>query len=87
DFGTDFQVCFLTNQTAEDVEQSINGVSEVEHVEIIQGSPLQPAEKPEEPQADTPAAAPVRQDKPKQPAKNDEQSKHTSGGSKTIRVN
>ncbi|MCC2528963.1 chemotaxis protein CheA [Bacillus sp. FSL K6-1012] len=87
DFGTDFQVCFLTNQTAEDVEQIINGVSEVEHVEIIQGSPLQPAEKPEEPQADTPAAAPVRQDKPKQPAKNDEQSKHTSGGSKTIRVN
>ncbi|MBV7320630.1 MULTISPECIES: chemotaxis protein CheA [Bacillus] len=87
DFGTDFQVCFLTNQTAEDVEQIINGVSEVEHVEIIRGSPLQPAEKPEEPQADTPAAAPVRQDKPKQPAKNDEQSKHTSGGSKTIRVN
>ncbi|AZV47735.1 chemotaxis protein CheA [Bacillus halotolerans] len=87
DFGTDFQVCFLTNQTAEDVEQIINGVSEVEHVEIIQGSPLQPAEKPEEPQVDTPAAAPVRQDKPKQPAKNDEQSKHTSGGSKTIRVN
>ncbi|MEC1602533.1 MULTISPECIES: chemotaxis protein CheA [Bacillus] len=87
DFGTDFQVCFLTNQTAEDVEQIINGVSEVEHVEIIQGSPLQPAEKPEEPQADTPAAAPVKQDKPKQPAKNDEQSKHTSGGSKTIRVN
>ncbi|MCY8472870.1 chemotaxis protein CheA [Bacillus halotolerans] len=87
DFGTDFQVCFLTNQTAEDVEQIINGVSEVEHVEIIQGSPLQPAEKPEEPQADTSAAAPVKQDKPKQPAKNDEQSKHTSGGSKTIRVN
>ncbi|MBU5246170.1 chemotaxis protein CheA [Bacillus halotolerans] len=87
DFGTDFQVCFLTNQTAEDVEQIINGVSEVEHVEIIQGSPLQPAEKPEEPQADTPAAAPVKQDKPMQPAKNDEQSKHTSGGSKTIRVN
>ncbi|WP_434813245.1 chemotaxis protein CheA [Bacillus halotolerans] len=87
DFGTDFQVCFLTNQTAEDVEQIINGVSEVEHVEIIQGSPLQPAENPEEPQVDTPAAAPVRQDKPKQPAKNDEQSKHTSGGSKTIRVN
>ncbi|QQF61239.1 chemotaxis protein CheA [Bacillus mojavensis] len=88
DFGTDFQVCFLTNQTAEDVEQIINGVSEVEHVEIIQGSPLQPAEKPEEPQADTPAAAqaPVKQDKQKQPAKNDEQSKHT-GGSKTIRVN
>ncbi|PON02729.1 chemotaxis protein CheA [Bacillus halotolerans] len=87
DFGTDFQVCFLTNQTAEDVEQIINGVSEVEHVEIIQGSPLQPAEKPEEPQADTSAAAPVKQDKPMQPAKNDEQSKHTSGGSKTIRVN
>lgn len=87
DFGTDFQVCFLTNQTAEDVEQIINGVSEVEHVEIIQGSLLQPAEKPEEPQADTSAAAPVKQDKPKQPAKNDEQSKHTSGGSKTIRVN
>ncbi|KUP37378.1 MULTISPECIES: chemotaxis protein CheA [Bacillus] len=88
DFGTDFQVCFLTNQTAEDVEQIINGVSEVEHVEIIQGSPIQPAEKPEEPQADTPAAAqaPVKQDKQKQPAKNDEQSKHT-GGSKTIRVN
>lgn len=89
DFGTDFQVCFLTNQTAEDVEQIINGVSEVEHVEIIQGSPLQPAEKPEEPQADIPAAAqtPVKQDKQKQPAKNDEQSKHTAGGSKTIRVN
>ncbi|MEC0251635.1 chemotaxis protein CheA [Bacillus halotolerans] len=88
DFGNDFQVCFLTNQTAEDVEQIINGVSEVEHVEIIQGSPIQPAEKPEEPQADTPAAAqaPVKQDKQKQPAKNDEQSKHT-GGSKTIRVN
>ncbi|MCR6596600.1 chemotaxis protein CheA [Bacillus halotolerans] len=88
DFGTDFQVCFLTNQTAEDVEQIINGVSEVEHVEIIQGSPIQPAEKPEEPQADTPAAAqaPAKQDKQKQPAKNDEQSKHT-GGSKTIRVN
>ncbi|MBD5072899.1 chemotaxis protein CheA, partial [Xanthomonas citri pv. citri] len=27
DFGTDFQVCFLTHQSAEDIEQLINGVS------------------------------------------------------------
>ncbi len=86
DFGTDFQVCFLTHQSAEEIEQLINGVSEIEHVEVIQGAPLTSAEKPEESKpADSPAAVPVKQEKQKQPAKNDEQAKH--GGSKTIRVN
>ncbi|MEK5211468.1 chemotaxis protein CheA [Bacillus sp. FSL R5-0603] len=89
DFGTDFQVCFLTHQSAEDIEQLINGVSEIEHVEVIQGAPLTSAEKPEESkQEDSPAAAvPAKQEKQKQTAKNDEQAKHSAGGSKTIRVN
>lgn len=51
--------------------------------------PLTSAEKPEESkQEDSPAAAvPAKQEKQKQPAKNDEQAKHSAGGSKTIRVN
>lgn len=88
DFGTDFQVCFLTHQSVEEIEQLINGVSEIEHVEVIQGAPLTSAEKPEESKpADLPAPVPVKQEKQKQPAKNEEQAKHTAGGSKTIRVN
>lgn len=89
DFGSSFQVCLLTKQTAEDVEQIINGISEVENVEIKHGAPLKTVEKQPEPNADIQPALPEKkqQEKQKQPVKNEEQAKHHSGGSKTIRVN
>ncbi|PRR89619.1 chemotaxis protein CheA [Bacillus atrophaeus] len=89
DFGSSFQVCLLTKQSAEDVEQIINGISEVENVEIKHGAPLKTVEKKPEPKADIQPALPEKkqQEKQKQPVKNEEQAKHHSGGSKTIRVN
>ncbi|MGM0859985.1 MAG: chemotaxis protein CheA [Bacillota bacterium] len=89
DFGSSFQVCLLTKQSAEDVEQIINGISEVENVEIKHGAPLKTVEKQPEPKADIQPALPEKkqQEKQKQPVKNEEQAKHHSGGSKTIRVN
>ncbi|MCY9110573.1 chemotaxis protein CheA [Bacillus atrophaeus] len=91
DFGSSFQVCLLTKQSDEDVEQIINGISEVENVEIKHRAPLKTVEKQPEPKADIQPAPALpekkQQEKQKQPVKNEEQAKHHSGGSKTIRVN
>ncbi len=86
DFGTDFQVCFLTKQPAEEIKELISGISEVENVEISAGAPLKTAEKPQaaEPVKETPVKKAEKQTKPQ--AKTEEQPKHHSG-SKTIRVN
>ncbi|MDQ8055443.1 chemotaxis protein CheA [Bacillus velezensis] len=86
DFGTDFQVCFLTKQPAEEIKELISGISEVENVEISAGAPLKTAEKPQaaEPVKETPVKKAEKQPKPQ--AKTEEQPKHHSG-SKTIRVN
>ncbi|MDJ1631642.1 hypothetical protein QNN00_19580 [Bacillus velezensis] len=54
DFGTDFQVCFLTKRPAEEIKELISGISEVENVEISAGAPLKTAEKPQ-------AAEPVKE--------------------------
>ncbi|MBT2573337.1 chemotaxis protein CheA [Bacillus sp. ISL-51] len=88
DFGTDFQVCFLTKQPAEEIKQIISGISEVERVEVSVGAPLKSAEKPKEPQAAEPVkTVPVKKaEKQPKPAKTEEHTKH-NGGSKTIRVN
>ncbi len=86
DFGTDFQVCFLTKQPAEEIKELISGISEVENVEISAGAPLKTAEKPQaaEPVKEAPVKKTEKQPKPQ--AKTEEQPKHHSG-SKTIRVN
>ncbi|AJC23933.1 chemotaxis protein CheA [Bacillus velezensis] len=86
DFGTDFQVCFLTKQPAEEIKELISGISEVENVEISAGAPLKTAEKPQaaEPVKEAPVKKAEKQPKPQ--AKTVEQPKHHSG-SKTIRVN
>ncbi|MBW8584297.1 MULTISPECIES: chemotaxis protein CheA [Bacillus] len=86
DFGTDFQVCFLTKQPAEEIKELISGISEVENVEISAGAPLKTAEKPQaaEPVKEAPVKKAEKQPKPQ--AKTEEQPKHHSG-SKTIRVN
>lgn len=86
DFGTDFQVCFLTKQPAEEIKELISGISEVENVEISAGAPLKTAEKPQA--AEQVKEAPVKkaEKQPKPQAKTEEQPKHHSG-SKTIRVN
>ncbi|WP_368237052.1 chemotaxis protein CheA [Bacillus velezensis] len=86
DFGTDFQVCFLTKQPAEEIKELISGISEVENVEISVGAPLKTAEKPQaaEPVKEAPVKKAEKQPKPQ--AKTEEQPKHHSG-SKTIRVN
>lgn len=86
DFGTDFQVCFLTKQPAEEIKELISGISEVENVEISAGAPLKTAQKPQaaEPVKEAPVKKAEKQPKPQ--AKTEEQPKHHSG-SKTIRVN
>lgn len=86
DFGTDFQVCFLTKQPAGEIKELISGISEVENVEISAGAPLKTAEKPQaaEPVKEAPVKKTEKQPKPQ--AKTEEQPKHHSG-SKTIRVN
>ncbi len=86
DFGTNFQVCFLTKQSAEEIKDLISGISEVENVEISVGAPLKTAEKPQaaEPVKDVPVKKTDKQPNPQ--AKTEEQPKHHSG-SKTIRVN
>ncbi|MBM7028337.1 chemotaxis protein CheA [Bacillus velezensis] len=86
DFGTDFQVCFLTKQPAEEIKELISGISEVENVKISAGAPLKTAEKPQaaEPVKEAPVKKAEKQPKPQ--AKTEEQPKHHSG-SKTIRVN
>ncbi|URV79329.1 chemotaxis protein CheA [Bacillus velezensis] len=86
DFGTDFQVCFLTKQPAEEIKELISGISEVENVEISAGAPLKTAEKPQaaEPVKEAPVKKTEKQPQPQ--AKTEEQPKHHSG-SKTIRVN
>ncbi|WP_436335808.1 chemotaxis protein CheA [Bacillus velezensis] len=86
DFGTDFQVCFLTKQPAEEIKELISGISEVEKVEISAGALLKTGEKPQaaEPVKETPVKKAEKTPKPQ--AKTEEQPKHHSG-SKTIRVN
>lgn len=86
DFGTDFQVCFLTKQSAEEIKDLISGISEVENVEVSVGAPLKTAEKPQaaEPVKDVPVKKAEKQPNPQ--VKTEEQPKHHSG-SKTIRVN
>ncbi|MFH6681499.1 chemotaxis protein CheA [Bacillus amyloliquefaciens] len=86
DFGTDFQVCFLTKQPAEEIKELISGISEVEKVELSVGAPLKTAEKPQAPEPVKEVPAKTAEKQPKPQAKAEEQPKHHSG-SKTIRVN
>ncbi|RDY88450.1 chemotaxis protein CheA [Bacillus amyloliquefaciens] len=86
DFGTDFQVCFLTKQPAEEIKELISGISEVENVELSVGAPLKTAEKPQAPEPVKEVPVKTAEKQPKPQAKAEEQPKHHSG-SKTIRVN
>ncbi|AOC91056.1 chemotaxis protein CheA [Bacillus amyloliquefaciens] len=86
DFGTDFQVCFLTKQPAEEIKELISGISEVENVELSVGPPLKTAEKPQAPEPVKEVPVKTAEKQPKPQAKAEEQPKHHSG-SKTIRVN
>lgn len=86
DFGTDFQVCFLTKQPAEEIKELISGISEVEKVELSVGEPLKTAEKPKAPEPVKEVPVKTAEKQPKPQAKAEEQPKHHSG-SKTIRVN
>ncbi|ASB89595.1 chemotaxis protein CheA [Bacillus sonorensis] len=95
DFDSEFVICFLSKHDKQEIFNKVNGVSEIEKVEVTELKiDIAPSEN-EKPAEEKEAAPKETEKKPEKPAKQPKQSNGkkepakpaAGGGTKTIRVN
>ncbi|MEK5502112.1 chemotaxis protein CheA [Bacillus sp. FSL M8-0168] len=92
DFDSEFVICFLSKHNEQDIFNKINGVSEIEKVEVTELKIDAAAPEEEKEGAEKEAAPKQPEKKPEKPAKQANDKKEPAkpaagGGTKTIRVN
>ncbi|MCY7855215.1 chemotaxis protein CheA [Bacillus sonorensis] len=98
DFDSEFVICFLSKHDKQEIFNKVNGVSEIEKVEVTELKiDIAPSEneKPAEEKEAAPKETEKKPEKPEKPAKQPKQSNGkkepakpaAGGGTKTIRVN
>lgn len=92
DFDSEFVICFLSKHNEQDIFNKINGVSEIEKVEVTELKIDAAVPEEEKEGAEKEAAPKQPEKKPEKPAKQANDKKEPAkpaagGGTKTIRVN